>query len=74
MFCAVEALIYWRNPKKSGVVFGGVMTILLSLCFMSLISVVAYTLMLTIIATFSYRTYKDILQAIQKNGEGHPFK
>ncbi|XP_054262755.1 reticulon-1 isoform X2 [Macrosteles quadrilineatus] len=70
----VEALVYWRDPKKSGVVFGGGMAILLSLCFMSLISVIAYTSLLALTGTICFRIYKNILQAVQKTSEGHPFK
>uniref|UniRef100_A0A1B6M6H3 Reticulon-like protein n=1 Tax=Graphocephala atropunctata TaxID=36148 RepID=A0A1B6M6H3_9HEMI len=70
----VEALVYWRDPKKSGVVFGSIMAILLSLCYMSLISVVAYSSLLALAGTICFRIYKNILQAVQKTSEGHPFK
>ncbi|XP_046663555.1 reticulon-1 isoform X3 [Homalodisca vitripennis] len=70
----VEALVYWRDPKKSGVVFGSIMAILLSLCYMSLISVVAYSSLLALTGTVCFRIYKNILQAVQKTSEGHPFK
>ncbi|XP_017772181.1 PREDICTED: reticulon-1 isoform X2 [Nicrophorus vespilloides] len=77
MFCKmglVESLIYWRDPKKSGPIFGGVLLILLSLKFFSLISVVAYVSLLGLAATISFRIYKNIVQAVQKTGDGHPFK
>jgi len=70
----VESLIYWRDPKKSGPVFGAVLVILLSLKFFSLISVVAYVSLLGLLATISFRIYKNIVQAVQKTGDGHPFK
>jgi hypothetical protein len=70
----VESLIYWRNPKKSGAAFGAVLVILLSLKFFSLISVVAYVSLLALAGTVSFRIYKNIVQAIQKTGDGHPFK
>lgn len=70
----VESLIYWRDPKKSGPVFGAVLLILLSLKFFSLISVVAYVSLLSLGATISFRIYKNIVQAVQKTGDGHPFK
>ncbi|XP_065158320.1 reticulon-1 isoform X2 [Atheta coriaria] len=77
MFCKmglVESLIYWRDPKKSGPVFGAVLVILLSLKFFSLISVGAYVSLLGLLATISFRIYKNIVQAVQKTGDGHPFK
>ncbi|CAH1407215.1 unnamed protein product [Nezara viridula] len=70
----VESLVYWRDPKKSGAVFGILMVTLLSLTCFSLISVVAYLSLLTLAGTISFRTYKSIMQAVQKTSDGHPFK
>ncbi|XP_065158322.1 reticulon-1-A isoform X4 [Atheta coriaria] len=74
LFTPMESLIYWRDPKKSGPVFGAVLVILLSLKFFSLISVGAYVSLLGLLATISFRIYKNIVQAVQKTGDGHPFK
>ncbi|OXU28899.1 hypothetical protein TSAR_008177 [Trichomalopsis sarcophagae] len=71
---AVAALIYWRDPKKSGIVFGATLGVLLSLAYFSLISVLAYISLLTLTFTFAFRIYKTVLQAIQKTSDGHPFK
>lgn len=74
-FClAVVDLIYWRDVKKTGVVFGGVMMILISLAYLSLISVVAYTSLTVLSGTITFRIYKNIMQAVQKSQDGHPFK
>jgi hypothetical protein len=70
----VAELVYWRDPKKSGVVFGSGLVILVSLIFFSIISVVAYTSLAVLSVTLSFRIYKNILQAVQKTNEGHPFK
>ncbi|XP_023025652.2 reticulon isoform X1 [Leptinotarsa decemlineata] len=70
----VESLIYWRDPKKSGPVFGGVLLVLLSLTYFSLISVVAYLSLLALSLTIAFRIYKNVVQAVQKTGDGHPFK
>ncbi|XP_075226044.1 reticulon isoform X3 [Lycorma delicatula] len=70
----VEALVYWRDPKKSGAVFGTILVVLLSLTYFSLISVVAYLSLMVLTGTFSFRIYKTVLQAIQKTSDGHPFK
>lgn len=67
-------LIYWRDVKKTGVVFGSLMVILLSLAYLSLISVVAYTSLALLSGTITFRVYKNIMQAIQKSQDGHPFK
>jgi len=70
----VSELVYWRDPKKSGVVFGSIFVILIALTCLSLISVVAYTSLAVLSGTFAFRVYKSVLQAIQKTNEGHPFK
>lgn len=67
-------LIYWRDVKKSGIVFGTIMAILLSLSYLSLISVVAYTSLVLLTGTIAFRVYKNIMQAVQKSQDGHPFK
>jgi len=70
----IESLIYWRDIKKSGVVFGSGLALLLALSCCSLISVSAYVSLIALAGTIAFRIYKNILQAIQKTAEGHPFK
>ncbi|XP_031835314.1 reticulon isoform X6 [Nomia melanderi] len=67
-------LIYWRDPKKSGPVFGCILGVLLSLAYFSLISVLAYISLLVLTGTVAFRIYKTVFQAIQKTSDGHPFK
>lgn len=71
---SVIDLIYWRDVKKTGIVFGSMMVLLLSLALFSVLSVVAYLSLAALTVTCSFRVYKNILQAVQKTGEGHPFK
>ncbi|XP_011311554.1 reticulon-1 isoform X2 [Fopius arisanus] len=70
----VAALIYWRQPEKTGAVFGAIMGVLLSLAYFSLISVFSYVALLTLTGTLGFRIYKTIMQAVQKTSDGHPFK
>ncbi|XP_034936557.1 reticulon-1-like isoform X3 [Chelonus insularis] len=70
----VASLIYWRQPEKTGLVFGITLGILFSLAYFSLISVFSYVALLTLVGTMGFRIYKTILQAIQKTSDGHPFK
>ncbi|KAH0950012.1 hypothetical protein HN011_000404 [Eciton burchellii] len=70
----VAGLIYWRDPKKSGIVFGTILGVLLSLAYFSLISVLAYLSLLILSGTILFRIYKTVLQAVQKTSDGHPFK
>lgn len=70
----VAELVYWRDPKNTGIVFGAGLVILLSLSIFSVISVVAYSLLFTLLGTLSFRIYKNVMQAVQKTNDGHPFK
>lgn len=70
----VESLIYWRDVKKSGIVFGSGLSVLIAMSLFSLISVFSYVSLLVLFGTVSFRIYKNVLQAVQKTAEGHPFK
>ena len=70
----MSELVYWRDPKKSGIVFGAGLILLFSLAYCSIISVVAWLALLTLGSTISFRVYKGIMGAVQKTNEGNPFK
>lgn len=70
----VVDLLYWRDIKKSGAVFGASLFLLLSLTVFSIVSVAAYIALALLSVSISFRIYKGVLQAIQKSEEGHPFK
>ncbi|XP_040035064.2 reticulon-4a isoform X10 [Gasterosteus aculeatus] len=70
----VVDLLYWRDVKKTGVVFGAALLLLLSLTVCSIVSVCSYVGLALLSVTICFRIYKGILQAIQKSDEGHPFK
>uniref|UniRef100_A0A8C9TD33 Reticulon n=1 Tax=Scleropages formosus TaxID=113540 RepID=A0A8C9TD33_SCLFO len=67
-------LLYWRDLKQTGVMFGSVLLLLFSLTQFSVVSVGAYLALAALSATISFRVYKSVLQAVQKTDEGHPFK
>ncbi|XP_069811246.1 reticulon-4 isoform X1 [Dendropsophus ebraccatus] len=71
---SVVDLLYWRDIKKSGAVFGASLFLLLSLTVFSIVSVAAYIALALLSVSISFRIYKGVLQAIQKSDEGHPFK
>ncbi|XP_069033352.1 LOW QUALITY PROTEIN: reticulon-4-like [Embiotoca jacksoni] len=70
----VVDLLYWRDVKTTGVVFGAALLLLLSLTVCSIVSVCSYIGLALLSVTVCFRIYKGILQAIQKSDEGHPFK
>ncbi|XP_070590878.1 reticulon-4 isoform X3 [Erythrolamprus reginae] len=69
----VVDLLYWRDIKKTGVVFGASLFLLLSLTVFSIVSVIAYIGLGLLSVTISLRIYKGVIQAVQKSEEGHPF-
>ncbi|XP_051900947.1 LOW QUALITY PROTEIN: uncharacterized protein LOC127586946 [Pristis pectinata] len=70
----VKDLIYWSDPKKTGVVFGSTLTLLVSLAVFSVVSVLAYLVLALLSVTISFRVYKSVIQAVQKVNDGNPFK
>ncbi|XP_033955937.1 reticulon-3-like isoform X4 [Pseudochaenichthys georgianus] len=73
-FPTVVDLLYWRDVKATGVVFGAALLLLLSLTSCSIVSVCSYIGLALLSVTICFRIYKGILQAIQKSDDGHPFK
>ncbi|KAF6334193.1 reticulon 3 [Rhinolophus ferrumequinum] len=71
---SVHDLIFWRDVRKTGFVFGTTLIVLLSLAAFSVISVVSYLILALLSVTISFRVYKSVIQAVQKSEEGHPFK
>merc|ERR1712154_734188 len=59
----LNSLMYWDNPRDSGIVCGSVLVCLLAVRYISLIT-----------ATLSFRIYKSVLATVNKTNEGHPFK
>lgn len=67
-------MIYWENPRDSGIAFGPVLVCLLAVRYISLISVLGNLALALVTATVSFRIYKSVLAAVNKTSEGHPFK
>merc|ERR1712173_521003 len=70
----LNSLVYWDNPRDSGIAFGSVLVCLLAVRYISLISVVGNLALALVTATMSFRIYKSVLAAVNKTNEGHPFK
>jgi ABC-type multidrug transport system fused ATPase/permease subunit len=70
----LNSLIYWENPRDSGIAFGSVLVCLLAVRYISLISVMGNLALALVTATMSFRIYKSVLAAVNKTSEGHPYK
>ena len=69
-----EHLIYWKNPRDSGIIFGFVLVFLLGIKYVSIISVLANMSLALITSTMAFRIYKSVLSMMNKTQDGHPFK
>merc|ERR1712012_552443 len=70
----MNSLMYWDNPRDSGIICGSVLVCLLAVRYISLISVIGNLSLALVTATMSFRIYKSLLAAVNKTNEGHPFK
>merc|ERR1711868_176586 len=70
----MNSLLYWENPRGSGIICGSVLVCLLAVRYFSLISVIGNLSLALVTATMSFRIYKSVLAAVNKTNEGHPFK
>merc|ERR1712168_1412719 len=69
-----NSLLYWDQPRDSGIICGSVLVCLLAVRYISLISVIGNLSLALVTATMSFRIYKSVLAAVNKTNEGHPFK
>merc|ERR1711962_1343169 len=70
----INSLLYWDQPRDSGIICGSVLVCLLAVRYISLISVIGNLSLALVTATMSFRIYKSVLAAVNKSNEGHPFK
>lgn len=67
-------LIYWRDVKKSGIVFGATLALLICLAVFNIISVASYVGLIILGAALSYRAYTGIMATVQKGEQKNPFQ
>ena len=67
-------LIYWRDIKKTAVVFGIKLLILLFLAYHSVLSVMSFFALSLLTVSLLYRIGMTVIGAVQKTGTGSPYK
>ncbi|GMR59450.1 hypothetical protein PMAYCL1PPCAC_29645, partial [Pristionchus mayeri] len=67
-------LIYWRDPKKSGIALGAILTILFILTRFPLITVLSYSGLALLTGTLGFRVLKTIEAQIKKTDGPNPFQ
>ncbi|XP_029957103.1 reticulon-2b [Salarias fasciatus] len=67
-------LVYWRNVKKTAVVFTGLVVGLASLFQLSAITVLSHICLGVMCVTFTLRLYYKLLELLRWNPGVHPFQ
>lgn len=67
-------LLYWVELQRTAGVFGGILFLLLSLRFYSVIGVITTFALSLLVVAFLYRIGMTIVKAVQKTSAEHPFK
>ncbi|KAM9788542.1 reticulon-2b [Neosynchiropus ocellatus] len=70
----VVDLVYWRNLRKTGFVFTGLVVGLASLFQLSTITVLSHLCLAVMCVTFPLRLYYKLLEALRWNPGVHPFQ
>ena len=74
-FLALMDLVYWRNVKRTAVLFTGLVVGLACLFQLSAVTVVSYLCLGIICITFQLRLYYKLLELLHWNPDGvHPFQ
>lgn len=67
-----EKTYLWEDPIHSGIVFGSVFVTLISICYYSLISVVAYVSLTALLAVLSLKIYTYVMVTFLKKETANP--
>ncbi|XP_028409608.1 reticulon-1-A-like isoform X1 [Dendronephthya gigantea] len=67
-------LIYWRDIKKTAVVFGITLLVLLFLAYHTVLSVLSFFALSLLTVSLLYRIGMTVIGAVQKTGTGSPYK
>ncbi|CEF69177.1 Reticulon-2 [Strongyloides ratti] len=69
----VMDILYWRDPKKSGIAFSLSLLVLLLLTKLSVISLFAYASLLILTTTLGFRLFKAFEAKVKSGDSGNPF-
>ena len=70
----VVNLIYWQDWKETAIVFAGTLILLLTLKFNSLLSVLSFFGIATLLVTFACRVFNTLMQVLHKKPAQNPFQ
>lgn len=67
-------LIYWKNIRKTGILFTGLVVGLASMFQLSTITVLSHVCLGVMCVTFTLRLYYKLLEVLRWNPGVHPFQ
>lgn len=67
-------IIYWKDVKKTAIIFGVKLLVLLFLVYHTALSVVAFFALSVLTVSLLYRIGMMVIGAVQKTGTGSPYK
>jgi len=67
---SLTSLVYWEDPIASGAVFGPVLVSLVALCYNSLLSVVSYSALATLLLVIMVKLYSYVMVMLKKAEAG----
>ena len=67
-------LIYWKDVKKTAVVFGIKLLVLLFLVYHTVVSVISFFALSVLTVSVLYRIGMTVIGAVQKTGSQSPYK
>lgn len=72
--CSVLDLVYWRNVRRTGVVFTGLVIGLACVFQLSAITVLSHICLGAMCVTFPLRLYYKLLELLRWNPGVHPYQ
>lgn len=72
--CPVMDLVYWRDVRKTAMVFTGLVVGLASVFQLSVITVFSHVCLAAMCVTFPLRLYYKLLELLRWNPGVHPYQ
>lgn len=69
----VLEIIYWRDPKKSGIALAAILVAIFLVAKLPLISLVAYSALAVLAGTLGFRVFKLVESQVKKTDASNPF-
>ena len=69
-----DSIYLWKDPLVTGPIFGSLLSVLISICYYSLISVVAYTSLFVLMTVAGIKLYVYVMNTFLKKNVPDPIQ